>query len=181
MCRRWSARLKLGCRLKTARSNQRLKQPTPKELTDDLLGLIQRKWYAGDEVSFRKDRSRLLIWVVLWPASWLNGRGVTLPLDRYREIFVKIVMEAVVHGTEKVTYRPAWLRQVNQSHFGMHGDEYYEEAKSARSLVETALMVAGRPAVASPDPIRELATVRSLLASPKRAAKPPKKEQLSLL
>lgn len=149
----------------------RPKQPTPKELTDALLELVKRKWYSGDEVNFRKDRSRLLQWVVLWPASWLNARGVTITTDRYREIFSGIILEAVVHGTEKIKYRPAWLKQVIQSHFRIHGEEIYAAAKSARTLVESAMLLAGRPAQAAPDPIRELAAARSILVASKRPKK----------
>ncbi len=150
----------------------RPKQPTPKELTESLLNLIRGKWYAGDAVSFAKDRVRLLAWVVLWPAAWLNGRGVTISTDRYKEVFSKIIMEAVVHGTDKIKYRPAWLRQVVQSHFKVHGEEIYNEAKSARTLVESVLLVAGRTAPTQPDPIRELAAARSILVTSKPARKP---------
>ena len=132
-------------------------------------------------MKFAQDRSRLLAWVVLWPAAWLNGKGVSITTGRYREIFMAVMLEAVVHGTEKVKYRPAWLRQVIQSHFRIHGDEIYEAAKAVRSLVENALMIAGRPAQAAPDPIRELAAARSILVASKRGPKRAAKEQLTLL
>ena len=159
----------------------RPKQPTPKELTDGLLNLIRSKWYQGDAASFAKDRSRLLSWVVLWPASWLNSRGVTISTERYREVVSKIILNAVVFGTEKVRYRPAWLKQVVQSHFRIHGDEIYAAAKSLRTLVENTILLAGRPAQAAPDPIREMAAARALIQASKLPPKRPAKEQLSLL
>lgn len=163
------------------RFNDRPKQPTPKELTNDLLGFLERKFYAGDRVSFAKDRSRLLAWVVLWPAAWLTGRGVSVPADRYRQIFLSVMMAAVVHGSEKVKYRPAWLRTVIQSHFRLHGDEYYAEAKSARSLVENAMVLVSRPLRAQSSPIRELAAARAILVANKTPKQSTAKEQLSLL
>jgi len=163
-------------------NSSRPRQPTPRELTDDLLGFLQRKFYPGEAVEFAKDRSRLLAWVVLWPAAWLNAKGVSLPTERYREICTKILIEAVIHGTDKVRYRPAWLKQVMQSHFRIHGEDIYTEAKAVRSLVENAMLLTGRPASpSSPDPIRELARAHTLVLSSKRVAKTPPKEQLTLL
>jgi hypothetical protein len=168
--------------MKTNRSNQRAKQPTPKELTDDLLGFLQRKFYDGDPKCFAQDRSLLLAWAVLWPASWLNGKGVSLPTERYRQIFMAVFMDSIVHGTSKIKYRPAWLKQVIQSHFRIHGDEIYAEAKSARTLVENALALGcNAPVAARPDPIRELALAHALVLPSKRVKKPTAKEQLSLL
>src|SRR5215469_1781942 len=119
----------------------RLKQTVAQDLRDDLLRLLWTKFHrddpGGDSVvarSFAQDRDRLLKWVILWPAAWLNNRGVTLPADRYKQIFSSIILEAVRHGnTSRIKYRPAWLKTVLQSHFRIHGEEYYNEAKSART------------------------------------------------
>lgn len=158
---------------RTRSNEQRPKQPTPKELTDDLLGFLQRKFYAGNTKAFLQQRANLLSWVVLWPASWLNAKGVTLPTSRYREIFMAVMMDAVVHGTEKIKYPPAWLKQVIQSHFRIHGEEIYAEAKSARTLVENALLIAGKIGVQNqPDPMRQMAAARDILV----AAKPTRKK-----
>ncbi len=161
------------------------KQPTPKELTDACLELLRRKFYQqpGDDRCFAQDRSRLLAWVVLWPASWLNSRGVTIHGDQYREIFMKVFFQAAAHMESKVKYRPAYLRQVIQSHWKIHGEDYYEEAKSTRALVDHALLVAGKTVVPTPDPVREMASARQILSSlkPKRTAqKTPIKTQLNL-
>jgi hypothetical protein len=153
--------------------NDRPKQPTPKELTDELLAFLERKFYPDEPVEFIKDRTRLLKWAVLWPASWLNAKGVTLPAARYKEIFLNIFMDALRFGaTDKVRYRPAWLKMVIQSHFKHHGEKIYLEAKSARSLAEHVLLVAGRPASApEADPVRELALANSLLRPTRKQGK----------
>lgn len=171
----------------------RPKQSVALELRDDLLRFIWQKFYAadpgGDSVaarSFAQDRERLLAWVILWPAGWFIRRGVTVPGERYKQIFTSILLEAVRHGnTSKVKYRPAWLRYVIQSHFRIHGEDYYNEAKSARAQAEHALHVLGQiKTVPTPDPIRDLAAANILLAHSKRSKNQPNKQagdQLSLI
>ncbi|MGA2178823.1 MAG: hypothetical protein ABSH15_04490 [Verrucomicrobiota bacterium] len=164
------------------RPNFQRKQQTSQELKDDLMGFLQRKFYEGHAVEFRKDYRRLLEWVVLWPAKWLIEKGVSLPDDRYREIFMTVFMDSLRFGnTDGIKYLPAWLAKVIQSHFAVHGDEIYESAKSIRTLAEHALLSAGKALQARPDPVRELAAAARLVKPAKAAKKPSQKEQLSLL
>jgi len=161
-------------------------QPTSPELIDSLLALIQSKFYRESGISFLKDRPRLLKWVVLYPATWLDSRGVTLPLLRIQEIMTKILIEAGRFcEPTKVTYLPAYLRQVVTSHFRLHGEDYYDEAKSMRNQVESVMLLtamSGKVAARKdPDPVRELAQAASLLKPRKRTEKPPVKAQLTLL
>ena len=151
------------------------KQPTSAELLSDLSDFLQRKFYAGHAVNFAKDRPRLLQWVILWPASWLVGRGVTVTEDQYRKIFMGVFLDALRYGDPtKVTYFPAYLRQVIQSHFRMHGDEIYEAAKSVRNLTDHAMLLAGKFQTQDrPDPVRELAAASRLLTAKKRVIKTP--------
>jgi len=159
----------------------KMRQPTPIELTNSLLDFLRRKFYTDPEnqklayKAFYADRTHLLKWVVLWPASWLNGKGVTIHGDAYREIFFKVFLNAVAHQTDKIKYRPAWLRQVIQSHFKIHGEEYYEEAKKTRALADHVLM--SLHAVKQPvaDPVKELAEARAILAvgKPKKPVSKP--------
>lgn len=162
---------------------QRPRQPTPKELTDSCLGILRAKFYQGDDKSFFQDRSHLLRWVVLWPASWLNKKGVTIHGDKYRDIFNKVFLNAAAHVQSKVKYRPAYLRQVIQSHFAIHGEEYYDDAKSVRNLVEATMLAVGRPLAQEADPVKELAAARDILTSHKPKKKQPRagfKTQLNL-
>ena len=134
------------------------KQPTPQELRDDLLAFLDRKFYPGRPIDFAKDRRRLLDWVVLWPAKWLDDRGVTIPGDRYRDIFMGVFMDGLRFGhTENIAYFPAWLAKVIQSHFAVHGDEIYDEGKNLRAVLERTLFVAGKQVAQPPDPVRSLA------------------------
>jgi hypothetical protein len=149
-------------------------QPAPEDLTADLLGIIQRKFYEGDAVAFNKDKRRLLKWAVLWPATYMEERGVTLPPGRYKEIFLEIIMLALQQGnTGQIKYRPAWLGKVVQSHFKIHWEEIYDEAKSARSLADHALAMIGKIPVATKaaDPVREMALAAQLLKGTGRPSK----------
>ena len=165
---------------------QRIKQPTPSNLTDSCLELLRSKFYnlPDDFVSFSKDRKRLLAWVVLWPAQWLNSKGVTIHGDQYREIFVKVFLQAAARVESKVKYRPAYLRQVIQSHFKIHGEDYYDQAKATRNVIEQTMVALAGTRPAPQDPVREMAAARKILVagSPRKSAvKAPVKTQLNLL
>lgn len=154
---------------------------------DALLDLVRRKFYEGEAVQFAKDRRLILQWALLWPArEWFAPKAVTVPAVRYREILSGILIEAAAHQTGPIRYRPAWLGQVIQSHFRIHGEEIYQEAKSARTLAEHALLSLGKVAVARPErAVEELAAASRLLDVGKAVRKPAKKgvvkEQLALL
>jgi hypothetical protein len=147
--------------------NARPKQSVAQELRDDLLRFVEQKFYAGEAVEFQKDTNRLLGWVILWPAGWFIGKGVTVPGPRYKQILCDILLDAVRFGnTSKVSYRPAWLKSVVQRHFACNGEKYYEEAKKTRTLAEHVLLTCGasrRGPDAVSDPVRELAAAVSLL------------------
>ena len=161
-------------------------QATSQELLDALCDFVRRKFYPTDPVEFAKDRPRLLKWVILYPAKWLDERSVTMPPDRYRAVLESVLMDALRFGaTGQITYRPAWLAQVVQSHFRAHGEEYYETAKALRDLAPNALRTILTNRVAPPpDPVRELALAARLLKTKKRKSQqssPPVNPQLTLL
>jgi len=60
---------------------------------------------------------------------------------------------------------------VIQSHFRIHGEDYYERAKSVRNLVENTMLLIGKTPQAAPDPVKELAAARDILTArkPKQA------------
>lgn len=160
----------------------RPRQQTPKEVLDALLGFVERKWYDGDRVNFTKDSRRILQWVLLWPArEFFNPKGVALPADRYRELMLKVLMDATVFQTCKITYRPAWLAKVVQSHFKIHGDEIYDEAKSIRTLAEHALLTIGKLDRKADAIVPDFTAASRLLDRPKQHRKAHRKNQLTLL
>jgi hypothetical protein len=163
--------------VKSTRPTQR--SLTSTDLRDEILGFIRGKFYQGDQVGFLQDQKRLLAWVVFEPARWLDEKGVTISAESYRSLFLDqrtgVLMEAIRHGaTHEIRYRPAWLRQVIQSHLRIHGDELYQSAKSAAVAVDNALSLAGRMVgVRPPDPVRELAAAADLIRPSKRRAQTP--------
>ena len=158
---------------RSAKALPRRKQQTPEDLLADLLDFLERKFYSGHPIPFAKDRPRLLKWVVLWPAKWLDDHGVTISADEYRAIFMSVFMDGLRFGDlEKITYLPAWLAKVIQSHFDHHGEEIYDRAKTIRSLADHVMHSLGRLTPQAPDPVRQLAAAARLL-KPRKA--PPKR------
>ncbi len=149
----------------------RSKQPTPEDVRDAVLLVIERHFYRDQRVSFLKDRSRLLQWVVLWPATWLDERGVTISPARYQEILIGpkgILIEALRYGeTGQIGYLPGWLRKCVQSHFKVNGERIYEEAKSVQAIADHLLLQVGRTTAPQVDPIRQLADAAKLLSAPR--------------
>ncbi len=170
---------------------QRTTQQVAADLRDTLLGYIRGHFYRDLPAErFFADRSLLLRFVVLWPARWLAERGVSLPSERYQSIMVGsgnprgILVDAATLG-EPPRNPVAYLGAVVQRHWKIHGDEYYEEAKSLRPRLEQ--LVAGlSKATVQPAPQRnavELLSEAASIVTPARrrksAAKPA--SQLDLL
>lgn len=149
------------------------------EVICELCRFIETKFYPNHPIPFAKDRPRLLDWVILPLAKFLDDRAVTIPPARYQDIVKAVLMEALQLGdTGVIIYLPAWLGKVMQSHLDHHGDEYYEEAKVTRNHV--ASVMAGLRPGPERDTVRELAQAARLL-KPKKAKKRPINAQLNLL
>ena len=165
----------------------RLKQQTPQEVTDALLELVRTKFYQIAGVRFAQDKRHLLTWALLWPArEWFKPKGVAVPAERYREILAGIIVEAAAFQRGEIKYVPAWLARTIQSHFAVHGDEYYEEAKSARTLADQALSMLGKLPTRQGQSIDALAAAHAVLTAAKKpvgktTTKGPVKQQLTLL
>ncbi|MBX3732624.1 MAG: hypothetical protein KF791_08525 [Verrucomicrobiae bacterium] len=182
--------MKRGAANSAQRSPRR--QQTPQEIRDTILGFIGRHFYGGDHVAVAKDTPRLLRWVVLKPAEWLDERGVTISADSYRDLFLDsrsgVLMEAIRHGDiGSIRYRPAWLGQVVDSYLRIRGDRLYELAKRHQASLVGDLMaqvvaaVGGRTPESRPDPVRQLAQAAHLLKPAMRRPRPRQDSQLFLL
>lgn len=159
---------------------QRARRPqravVSKEIVDTLLGFIRSHWYQdAPETAFLKDRSRLLEWVVFEAAGRLDGASVTLPGDRYLEIHLTILREALTHGG-RPTYIPAYLRHVVQSHWRIHWERYYEQAKAVTPRIEECLRDLAAGVGRRPDPVRELAQAKSLISTQRRERQTERRE-----
>lgn len=159
-------------------------QQTPKEVLDSLLALVRRKFYEGDDKGYFADKRNLLQWALLWPArEWFKPKDVELPTERYREILASVIIDAAAHVRGRIHYRPAYLKMVIQSHFAIHGEEYYEEAKSLRAATERALFGLGKlPVSTGPSLVDQFTAASKLLDStkPKRKKATPAPTELQL-
>lgn len=162
---------------------ERPKTVCPSDVASSLLAFIRGQFYSGDDKRFFQDQSFLLR-VIAYPAAWLTRRGVMWDAKKYESFLLGIFREIQQHGqTDQVKYWPGYLLHCVQTRFKLHGEEIYEEAKSARNLVEIAMLFTGKPQ-ARPDTTTEtLAQVSSILATKrKRAQKKANVErQLTLL
>lgn len=151
---------------------ERPRQETPAEIVGELLGVIRGQFYGDTEAKrWFQDQHFIKRNVVLWPATWLDKRGVTLAPARYRAILMEIFQGIKRHGeTGAVKYWPAYLMRCVQEHFRHNEDALYEEAKAVRTQVESAMRTIQRLKDATPasDPIQMLAQTRAVLQSSRR-------------
>jgi hypothetical protein len=141
-------------------SEQRPRQTLAVEIRDDLLQVIRNQFYQDAPAgAFQKDRKFLLSRVVLWPAGYLDSRGVTLPPARYKAILLEVFNGIKQHGqTGAIKYWPGYLMHCVQTHFRIHGEEYYEEGKSLRLSLDKTLKKAA--SIPTADPVRVMAEAR---------------------
>jgi hypothetical protein len=83
---------------------ERERQAVPVDIVSDLLQSIRGGFYpdsfgpGAEYVRWQKDIKFLQYKVILWPAAWLNSRGVTLKPDRFKEIILEVIQEIKIHG-----------------------------------------------------------------------------------
>jgi hypothetical protein len=100
---------------------------------------------------------------------------VTLPPERYKAILLEIFNGIKQHGsTEAIKYWPGYLMHCVQTHFRIHGEEYYEEGKALRATLDKIIRKA--PSIPTADPIRVLAEARNDLL---KSSRPRRKTQIN--
>lgn len=165
--------------------NPRAEQ-TPAELVAELLGVVRRQFYPDSLVDDARAQKRwfqeqhlIKSWVVLWPAKWLDERGVWLSPERYRGALLGIFDEIKRHGdTAGVENWPRYLATCVQSRFKIRAEEFLEEGKAARTVVERVALGLAKPAKAADarrgaDLVKALADAKTVLQrGGKRAKKP---------
>jgi hypothetical protein len=170
-------------RNKPPQSFDRPAQQTPAELVAFLCQFIRAGFYRECPEKWFADQHFIRKRVILWPATWLNDRGVTLSPGRYQDILVGIFTLIKQHGqTETVKYWPGYLLHCVQEHFKHHGDEIYEEAKALRSRLDNVVMGLERAKDAKPalDPVAELARLQAAMTTATRKKKAPAKSQAQM-
>lgn len=161
-------------------------EQTPAELVAELMGVVRRQFYPDSLVEDRlaqkrwfQDSHLIKSWVVLWPAAWLDERGVWLAPERYRGALLGIFDEIKRHGdTGAVQSWPRYLAACVQSRFKIRAEELLEEGKAARDVVERVALGLAKPAKADAarrgaDVIKALADAKAVLGrGAKRTRKP---------
>jgi len=167
-------------------TQERPKQDVSFEIVSDLVNAIrtqfcpdmpQKEWYQDNFNFIRRQ-------VVMWPAAFIYGKGFTLPPERFKEILFGIFNTVKTNGdTGNVTYWPAYLSKCVQSHFKIHWEEYYNEAKAIRNKVDSVFFAVSRAqeAARGADPVEAIAMAqRAMTTAHRKKAVVKSPDQLSL-
>lgn len=159
-------------------------EQTPAELVAELLGVIRRQFYPDSLTEDKRAQKRwfqeqhlIKSWVVLWPAGWLHERGVWLPPERYRQAILDILTEVKQHGdTGGVKHWPRYLATCVQSRFKIRAEEFLEEGKAARAVVERVALGLAKPTQAAQarrgeELVKTLAAAKAVLGKGQRRGK----------
>lgn len=153
-------------------------QETPSEMVESLMTMIHGQFYADLPVEkWYKDRLFLQRNVVLWPATWLNARGLTIAPERYQEIIVEKIVDLKRHASGVIRNPSGYLMKCLQDHFKHHEQALHDETKAFTRSVESAVAVA--KAAPQADPVSAMATAAALI-HPKRRVQGAPKDQREL-
>ena len=153
--------------------NDRPYQDTPEDLVARLLSTV-RGQFCGDMTPGEWGMHSHFIKrnVILWPARFMIGKGFTVPAARYESIMRSIFQTIIQHGdTGVVKFWPGYLMMCVQQHWRHHWEEYYAEAKSARTLVAT-LLAGCKPIEHEDRTVEALAMAHKVLATKKPKSRP---------
>lgn len=147
-------------------------------MVESLMTMIRGQFY-GDlpPEKWFKDRAFVKKNVVLWPATWLNARGLTLAPEKYEEIIVKKLIDLRQHAG-LIQNPSGYLMCCLQDHFRHNEDALHDEAKAFTNSVANAVSKLSTAPAA--DPVAALATAASVIA-PKRRQQGGDKKQGTLL
>jgi hypothetical protein len=145
----------------------------PDEVIAGLLASINTMFYTkADARAWLVDQKPLKL-ALTWPATWLNQRGIGLPLDRYEAILREILAEIRSHGdVAAIRHFPTYLLRCVKLRFQHNGETFYEEGKRMRNVLDLRFLkgLASQPAPAV-DAIEVLAQAHRMLASRRPASK----------
>lgn len=109
------------------------------DLVKNNLHRIRQQFFPDDTKEFYQQRT-LLVKAITTPAAWLEERGVRLSEQRLQEILDTVLTGIMHHGaTHRIGYFCAYFLKCVQDHMRFQGERYYEEAKSLRTITETAI------------------------------------------
>ena len=105
----------------------------PEDMVQVLMRDLRKKFYAAaDEKRWFQDQKALMM-TLTWPATWLNERGIGLPVDRYNSIIREIIAGIERHGdVAAIKHFPTYFAHTVRQWFVHQGEELYEERKRMR-------------------------------------------------
>lgn len=158
----------------------RAAQQTPAQMVESMMLLIHGQFYGDANAhTWCRDRNYIKTEVVLWPATWLKKRGMTVPASTYERLLVEKINDVKRNCAQaEFTYFPAYLAKCIKDHFQFHADELNEQAKSVRGPV--AALLGGLKPGRSPDLVDALVAARDVLVCRKRAKKPSPKAAVAV-
>lgn len=133
------------------------------DMCERLLVNIRRQFYPDQDKPYFQQRRELLR-AITYPAAWLKGKGVFLPLDRYERVIMEQLQEIKRHGaTDQIRHFPGYLGRCLKLHFQHQAETYYNEGKDLRNLIDLTLTRALAQTKAMP--ARDAETQTNALAS----------------
>ena len=117
----------------------------PQDFVDEQLRAIRAAFYHGKPKKFFQDRRDLMI-AIAWPARLLAERfQVSATLSVYRRALGTVIKTIREKGNlAKIERFSLYFTHCVQEHMKIHGAEYYELAKAARSASDSLPAVMGR-------------------------------------
>lgn len=108
-------------------------------LVKSFLHRLRSQFYPDDAKRYFQQED-MLTTAITTPARWLDDRGVRLPERRIEEILVGILRGIMHHGqTGRIGFFAGYFLKSVQEHMTHHGEDYYEEGKKLRLIVDTAV------------------------------------------
>ncbi|MEI6492625.1 MAG: hypothetical protein WCO94_08770 [Verrucomicrobiota bacterium] len=109
------------------------------DLVKNYLHRIRSQFYPDDEKGFFQQRT-LLVRAITHPAFYLDERGVRLPERRLCAILDTVIRDIQHFGaTAKIENFCRYFLHAVQQHMKHQGDGYYDEGKTLRFIMDTAM------------------------------------------
>jgi hypothetical protein len=154
-------------------------EPT-QQMVDDLMQHVRAQFYTIWPDKRWLQEQKAILGILTWPATWLNQRGISLPLPKYEAILREVIVGIQRHGaTADIKFFPAYLEKAIKAWFIHNGEALYEDRKSIRNALDMRFLKGLTPEVPkAPDPIDILAQANRVLATAKRRPKAAKTDDL---
>ena len=145
----------------------RAQQQTPAAMVASLMQVIHGQFYgdAGAR-TWPRDQHYIRREVVLWPASWLKSRGLTMTPSTYETMFLDKLNDVKRNCAQAhFDYFPAYLAKCIRDHFKHNEERIHNQCKAVSGGVAALL---SRMQPGEPDLVDALTAARDVLLAGKR-------------